>query len=669
MRSSKIVLDWFDSLVVRVKSKETLTLAVMVALGLGATLVAVEFAKFLGFNFEILPIYPITVAVVLGALGLGYTRNQRLVRTLSSFFATESMSLVTVLSSSFVTRALFAAVATPFPDEYAILRILQSRPISNVGDFLVNYRAWVGDLVPHPPLGFLVMSGFYEILPTPFGARIPSIILSVSLVAIVYYIIKEIGQPKYALPAAAIFGFVPHTVLFLTVALTDIYLHFFGVLAVLMYLRGLVRRSWRYTILAGVALGASFWSKQALGGFWAVVMLGSTFLLPLVGPRLEKLARFTVSVAISATVFYPWALINPYAFEISVAGPIRYVTHVWVNPLLYRVFSPNIPAQQTSQVTTVVTLTTVATLTTRVNEFVVTFATTTKFVATEVTTRGPGSESQLSRLGEIFPILEEAGRGHISYPELIIQTPLWLTPLVILFAALAALALTRRRKRTEVFMLAWMLFPLAAMVPGIRDIRYLILFTAPVAYFAARGIKLLDKDRSIKFTSMLWGFILVFLLIVGVVAQQESFGVKEAGMTLRELGLENGRILTNWQALAYYVPQAKLYYALWGDATEIDRLLGSESFDAAVIFHQARASPRPVSEGVRKVIASHFRDHLQQKPSDFSWFEIFYNRIDQTQSPALQIAVSGTSKIQHVGPEIGITVIVPRPVFCRLQEA
>jgi len=590
-------------------------LSVLLFLGLLATYVTVVFATHLGFDLHATLLYP-AIAIIVSVFVLGERKMNSVLSLLTSKLERRGLSgLALVIAASFAIRLIFVVYASILPDEYTILKILQARPLSNLPLFLKDYQSFPGVEVSHPPLSFILMSIGYIFLPSLLGARAVSVTFSLMTIVVVYLIMAELGKREYATLTAAIYGLIPHTVLYLSMALTDVYMNFFGLVAILMYLKAVNKPSVMNAALSGVALGLSFWSKQGLGIFWAIAMVILTFVLHGRGLRAGML-RLALALLVGGAVYFCWWLVNPIAFAIGFVPLVNYLLMVVLSPENYRLISTNIPnpsvATTVSQVTTVVT-------TSGITATSILSSTITSAIGTAANT------PFFSSLESIFPALTESRGSSISYAELIVQLPIWLTPLVLLLSMVGISRLLIRRDRRDFLLLLWAIVPLIAMIPGIRDIRYLLLFSVPVAYFGGLGSKVRNVNLSRYLKSAMFAFIVVFLVITLFVAQQQCSGIAEASHDLQTLNLGSASILSNAPQIQYYLPDAKLYYLPpdYNSSTVI-RIIAQKSIAAVVIVHNARAAWLPVGSGVIDTLRSQFRHCLTGGLSTFSWYEIYY---------------------------------------------
>ncbi len=576
--------------------RKSFSLALVTVLDVAGILITIEFGKFLGFNFHTGILYPIVAAILAVGLALGFLIESGGLRVDWRLIDNTRNELIALVIISIIPRLIFALIANPLPDEYAILLVLQSRPLENLWRFLIDYGSYVGYLKVHPPLGFLIMSVFYTLVPTPFGARIPSILMSTGMAVTVYFVIRENFNEKAFLPAL-LFALFPQTVLFLSLAVTDVYLQFFGLLAIWLFLRANKTGSAKTSAFAGIFLGLAFWSKEMLWLFWALLILLTAILLPARLAKVKKLTSIAVTYVVAAIVIAVWYFINPAVFMEVGQKSTASLWSSLLNLLNHNLISQSLPASSADC-------------------------------------------NSVLWLCRIFPAISPAGRGYISYPELLAQIPLWVTPIAVPLAGFAILHSFTHRDRHGMFTLLWLAIPLIAMIPGRSSIRYLILFTLPFALYAAYGTRALD--RGWKLRTLILATLVISLSITAVIAEQQYYGPGEAAIELRQLGLDKGRILTNWLAIEYYLPNAQIFSVNAHNASQTRTLLGTEKIDAVVIFNNARSSstPDPVSNAVRTVIESSYTSRIEAGPSNFAWYEILFNAAqDKGLPPAFHLRI------------------------------
>ncbi len=573
-------------------------------IGTAASFLLVDFANGLGFRipfayFFVFLSFALVVIVLLPEL---YHNLRSRVVDFVRKYPLRVLLLIGILS-----RLVFGMSMSLFPDEYTVTDLLARIPLFNLGYFLTHYLDYAQTLASHPPLSFLIMLPAYRIYPTASSIRLVSAAFSIASVILVYKLVLEIGRPtREAFLTALLYASIPHTLMFMDLALTDVYMNFFGILSILFLLRSLRLRALGFVVLSGISLGLSFWSKQGLPFFWAALLLVAALVFQ--GSHISPLRRFGYAVLACSTagsIFALWWLINPNAFYMSTYS-FLFLVLVTINPAAYQWLSQNVPV--TSTITTISNGTIVTTV-----------------GAGSGTCYAPGLEggSISAFLAGVFPRLCRSGY-FISYPELLIQTPFWLTPLVLLFS-LFGILLRRGRERIDLFMGAWAILPLFAMLPWFRDIRYLVIFAPAVAYFAMRGMGTGSRDFQRLTLSLALSFVLVFSGVAFVVGQQQYYGPPQAVEKLQELGLERGPILTNWIALKFLLQRDDVYLTEGGGSIDgIRYLILVHDVDAVVFFHNARASPQSPTVEIRLVVKEMFPLYYKEGPSNFAWFEIFY---------------------------------------------
>jgi 4-amino-4-deoxy-L-arabinose transferase-like glycosyltransferase len=580
--------------------------SVVLVLGLLATYSAILIATQLGFDLHVAVLYPASALILGIAIASPWFSVAIRARFHSILRGNYPLLLLLLVCSSL--RLVFAYFASLLPDEYTILGILESKPISNLPHFLQYYWQIAGGLNVHPPLAFVLMDIGYSILPTPLGARLVSVCFSIASILIVYGIVIELGKRQYALLVSAVYGLIPHTVLYMSSALTDVYMSFFGLLAILLFIKATRSRILPYTIFAGIALGLSLWSKQALPFFW-IIVIGLLSMLPLHhARRLRRLASFLGTVVIGLFIFYLWSIIDLHAFNASVQPLLGFLSNTLINPSHYRIISTN------PERTQIATVTTTAAVVTTIGGVVTTIA------RTVVTTT-----AQASNFLALFPQLTGSRESSVSFQELVVQMPLWLSPVVVLLGVWGLKSIRRRRESGILFV--WLILPILAMIPSLRDVRYLLLFSVPVAYFAGLGSTVRNRRLRQYLRSIMFAFIFIFLLITASVAQQQYYGVAEASSELSSLGFASARILTNAPQILYYLPHATVVYLPPDyNASMALSMISQDKIDAVVIIQNARAAWLPVGASVRSAISSAFL-HYNSDGSSFSWYEVYWDKI------------------------------------------
>jgi 4-amino-4-deoxy-L-arabinose transferase-like glycosyltransferase len=613
------------------KTKDAFILLGSCLVGTVATVFLVDFAELLGFRISL------SWFLLLGASA--FTSTLLLpeywpeLRSRIGYVARKHPLYVLLLVAA-PSRLIFGLSMDLFPDEYTVLDLLRRTPVTDLGDFLYQYTHYAGTLSGHPPLSFLIMLAGYVIYPNPMSVRLVSIAFSLASVFIVYKIVIELGKEKEALLAAIFYAILPHTLMFMDLALTDVYMNFFGLLGFWFILKSLRNRDIRLAILSGAAVGLSLWSKSGIPLLWIAI-------LPIVAIAFRgqiqtlrvRLQYLTIVLAVAGAVFGLWWLINPLAFYRGTYAVFVLVI-ITLNPSAYRFFSKNIPST-TELITVTQQITRTITETISGTTYIVSTIVTSISRVTSTACAIPGSATDnfSQFMTEFFPRLCRGGQSYISYPELLVQIPFWITPLILLFS-LFGISRMSARNRSDVVMVAWVVLPLFAMMPWFRDIRYLVIFAPAVAYFAAIGIGFYRRDLRRRLIGLALAFALIFNGVAFVVGQQQYYGPPQAVQELQDLGLQNGPILTNWVALKFELPAIKVYTTNQTTSPEeVRNLTFAADVRAVVLFYNARGSPTPPSSELRSTVQELFSSYYKEEPSQFAWFEIFYNpRTDMRQA-------------------------------------
>jgi len=572
------------------KLRDWTAIVLLIIVALASSVVLVEFGTYLGFSFRRDLMYPIIflVLTIFVGSGLWLAGNGETTETVSSFFSRRGLILIILVSST--VRVAFSLASSMFPDEYAVIQVLQSRPLENLPFFLVNYQAIAGNyLFIHPPLSLLLMDVGYLIVPSVYGPRLISALFSTSTVLVVYYLVRDLGHRDKALLAAAVYGLVPHTALYLTLALTDGIWIFFGVTSFWLITKALKEDSYRLSLASAVFLSLALWTKAWLP-FFFFLMAFVMILLVFTKQRIwRRLAMFMTMLGVSFALYLSWGIINPVAFSHSTSSMLDLILQLF-NPAEYA------------------TWTTMPTTTKQVgfNFFLV--------------------------LTSFFPKFSSGTLRVISYPELIAQIPLWI-PLVVVLLTVAGLLMTlTRNTRFGVTCLIWIAVPFLLMLPHFRDMRYVIV-TAPAYAMLASAASFFPRSRRsrILLKSILLASVIISLVIMLPVSHQMYGGVEEASSQLRILGLAEDKVLTNvppnW--LTYYLPTLQVSaLSPTDDPASVLRVLKQDRIDAVVVLHNERGAWPDVDSYVLDAIRSQFSRYVSGGPSAFSWYELFYEPID-----------------------------------------
>jgi hypothetical protein len=222
--------------------------------------------------------------------------------------------------------------------------------------------------------------------------------------------------------------------------------------------------------------------------------------------------------------------------------------------------------------------------------------------------------------------LRYASPTYVSMTELLVQMAFLLTPLLILLSAAGVLHSLLQRSRGGCSLAVWLILPLIAAIPKIRDIRYLLPMVIPFVYFTSMGLSVGSPAVRRRLKCLAVSFTLVFLGISFVVAQQQYAGPPEAVEILESLNLSDGSILSNF-ALQPLLPNARIVPLLPNTTgAQALQLVASYGVDAVAIMHHFRGAwPQPLPETVN-ALRPLFRAHITGGPANFSWYEIFYEK-------------------------------------------
>jgi len=556
--------------------------------------VLIEFGAFLGFSLNRELLYPIIVVVLLSLVGSGQwlAANSETAQRFSTFLSSRGLLLVVLASA--IARAAFLSYSNIFPDEYSIIQVLQSRPLANLPSFLVNYQKIAGNyLFIHPPLSLLLMDVGYLIVPSIYGPRLVSALFSTASVLVVYFLIRDLGYPKTAVLASAVYGLVPHTALYLTLALTDGIWFFFGITSLWLFVKALKKDSYGLSLASGVVLALALWTKAWLPFFLfllAIVMALFVFTKQRIWNRL---VLFMTMASVSVAIFLIWGLINPPAFQHSVSAMWDEIL-IFLNPAQYNVWTAPPP-----------------------------------------TTPGPSS-NLFSFLTVFYPKIALGSLRIITYPELVAQVPLWIPLCVVVMCIVGVCIMLRRDTRFGVASVVWLAVPFLLMLPYFRDLRYLVV-TAPVYALSASVASIVPRSRrtTLCLQSILLASLIVSLVIMFPVSNQMYGGVQEASSRLQSLGLAEGKVLTNVppNLLTYYLPGLQAFsLPSMTDPSTVVAFLKQEGIEAVVLLHNERGAWPGVSPAVSQAIKGQFSGYAEGGPSAFSWYELFYSPVNNTQS-------------------------------------
>lgn len=493
--------------------------------------------------------------------------------------AFEAHGLFVVVILAIIVRLAYLTQSSIFPDEYGVIWALETRPLLHLPAFLANYEQILGFLAIHPPLGFLLLSIGYMWIPNIVAARLVSVAFSTMTVVVVYYLVREFGEPDLAVLTSAIYALVPHTALFLSLAATDGIANFFGLASSWIFIRAINRGSRKLGCLSGILLALALWTKAWIPFFWIILAIIYIALIHR-QPVAHSLSILGLMFGLGIGLYLPWGLVNSAAFLHSTFG------------VLDRFLRPSIST------TNVVT-----------------------------TTNTPGRPALISLIVNLFPMLKQTGLSTVSYSELLVQLPLWITPAVLLLCLIGLGRYLKSNRRFGVFNFLWIAIPLLLLVPSFRDIRYLVVFAPCYSLLASVAVLRMGSRRArTTLASVLIASMFIFLAVSIPISNQMYGGVQDASLELSQLGLANEKVLTNVPALAYYFPHLQLFVVSPSDKPDVVLgILRANGIRAVVILHNSRGAWPELDNGTLQMIRAHFRGYVSGGPSDFSWYELYYD--------------------------------------------
>jgi 4-amino-4-deoxy-L-arabinose transferase-like glycosyltransferase len=470
---------------------------------------------------------------------------------LRRLFEAPCYALAAVVAIAAILHLLVVFQASYYPDEYGVWQVLKLNPWLNIIDFLRRYNELAGGQVVHPPIGLMLMSLGYLMFDSIVGARLISVVFALASIPIVYWLASYFLSRKDAFIASTVFALLPQTIVFMSLALTDTYVFFFGLLSLTSYISAIKQSSKTRLLISGLCLGLAFWSKLGIPLLWSFAIMLSAFFIPW-SSWVRRLIWAAVCILIGPAIYSLWSFVSPTSFQISYDMLLLSIVFI------------------------------------------------TKF-----------------NIGA-SPLI-------ISYPELLLQLPIWFSFLVTLFAIVGIYAAVKERNREASWMGLWVIGPLLAMVPYYRDVRYLLICSVPVAILALIGSGYLARKRR----HAVLGVVLVFLVIgsVGVVpiVQQQYAGLKESAAILSQLRIPRHEILTNAMVMQLYLPDNELIdVSFYPTEASILSLLATQNVSAVVIIHNERGPwilPPPTT---MDLLRAHFAHRIVGGPSSFSWYEILY---------------------------------------------
>ena len=224
----------------------------------------------------------------------------------------------------------------------------------------------------------------------------------------------------------------------------------------------------------------------------------------------------------------------------------------------------------------------------------------------------------------IFPRFSFAP-ANVSFADLLIQLPLWLSPVVVVLCLIAILSLLRNPSRLKLLLLVWLSLPLLAEDLFLRDVRYLLVGT-----FGVVGLVVTLVEKNARYTRRLvaitLAFVLVFLVFTAPIAQQQYYGVTQASTEVQQLGLANSRILTNAPEMGLFLPNATLFIIPFNfNQSSLTQIVNSQGINAVVIINNARANWPVLDNGTINRLFANYTARFTSMPSRFSWFQIAYS--------------------------------------------
>ena len=206
------------------------------------------------------------------------------------------------------------------------------------------------------------------------------------------------------------------------------------------------------------------------------------------------------------------------------------------------------------------------------------------------------------------------------------QLPLWITPVTLLLTLVGLLSAIFQKRRLNLLLILWLSVPFLGMLTKFRDVRYLLVSVVPLCVFSSAGSMSSNKKLRIAMRSLALAFILIFVALTAPIVQQEYYGVDQAALQIRSLGLEQSTILTNCQQIKYYLPNATLLYIGPNqNSTTIRQKILTQAVNLVLILHNARGAWPQIDKSTREFLTHEFDGYLSGGPSQFSWYEIFYS--------------------------------------------
>ena len=611
---------------------ENLLSASLIGFGAVATYVALEFSTYLGFNFGGV----IFSLLLIGVFLLVFVPASLLPSWSWARKVSDRQSFLLLLAASAAVRVWFALNSSIFPDEFTFLRILKTHPLENLPNFLANYQLYAGVEDLHPPLATILMSVGYQLYPSILSARMVSVAFSVGAVYLAYIIATELNFKRGALLVAAIFAFLPLDVLFTVTALTDVYALFFGLGAVCTFLRAMRTNRLRWFVLSGVLLGAALWSKYAFPFFWLILIVLIPLIVQFARPLKITQPRALGVALIGLGVFSLWGLINPAVFSIYFVSLASYVpaalsqfvsppavSHTTSSTSIVSSLSTSIVSSLSTSIVSSLSTSIVSSLSTSIVSSLSTVSSGTTSSSTIAAAAAPAT-GILALLYSIFPRFSFAPANE-TFADLLIQLPLWLSPVVVALCLIGILSLFRNPSRLKLLLLFWLSLPLLAEDLFLRDVRYLLVGT-----FGVVGLVVTLMEKNARYTRRLaaitLAFVLVFLVFTAPIAQQQYYGITQASTEVQQLGLANSRILTNAPEMGLFLPNATLFIIPFNfNQSSLTQIIKSQGINAVVIINNARANWPVLDNSTINRLFANYTGRFTSMPSQFSWFQIAYS--------------------------------------------
>ncbi|MEK9147910.1 MAG: glycosyltransferase family 39 protein, partial [Patescibacteria group bacterium] len=157
----------------------------------------------------------------------------------------------------------------------------------------------------HPPMVFWVQNIFMRLFgESRFAFRLPSAILGIASVALLFLVANRLFSARVGLLSAALLAVTVNHVYVSRVGLQEAYVIFFILLALYLFLKALENE--KYFILTGLAVGLGLLAKYTAA---VLVPILVTYLV-LFRPRALRQKHFWIGVALAVAVASPIAIYN-----------------------------------------------------------------------------------------------------------------------------------------------------------------------------------------------------------------------------------------------------------------------------------------------------------------------------------------------------------------------